>query len=74
MTVSEIAWRTDKRRNNWELPAPVARWKRLPIVRQIRVIWHANKIGNNSRIMGSLGFVDSGYDEWVLYAILRGWY
>lgn len=66
-------WAEDGRRCGWELPPPAPRVLRLPVIRYIRCMWLSWKIARHYAFFAELGMVSSGYDEWVLYAISRGW-
>lgn len=69
---SDLNWELDKEKHGWVLP-PKAHWcLRLPIVRQVRFVWLAVKIDRHYQTIGSFG-IPTGYDEWVLYAIVKGW-
>ena len=71
MTGSDDRWRRDGAANGWKLPPPAAWWWRLPVVRHVRAVVHAERMeGHYSLWPNSLR---SGYDDWVLYAIRRGW-
>ena len=71
---SESAWEDDKRCNGWELPTPAHWVLRLPVIRNFRAIGLAIQIYKHEALMYRLGFgISTGYDQWVLYAIKRGW-
>lgn len=73
MTDDEKYWHEDARDNGWILPPSAPRWKRLPIIRRLRVARYRAKIQEHySSGIGSIG-LPTGYDNWVLYAIDRGW-
>jgi hypothetical protein len=66
-------WRKDRDDFGWKLPAPAAWPWRLPVIRHIRAAYNRLRIERHY-IMGWGSFgVRSGYDEWVVYAIQRGW-
>lgn len=67
----EERWRQDGIDNRWSLPKPAHWLLRLPVIRHIRagyfsirIEWHYGSCPVGLR---------TGYDEWVLYAIARGW-
>lgn len=64
-------WLSDKRLCGWTLPPPAPRWMRARPIRHIRafILWIRVEI-HYARI--PIGF-RTGYDEWVIYAIARGW-
>lgn len=69
-------WREDQNQYNFELPKSY--WfLRLPIVRRIRFIYFGIRLHLWARMWNSAGIGFGGlisqYDEWVLYAISRGW-
>lgn len=73
MSESERVWHEMKAGNGWSLPAKAPLWKRLPGIRHVRFTWNALMVSLwHSSGPGTLG-IPSGYDEWVLYAIRRGW-
>lgn len=70
---SEKYWNEEKEANGWELPRKAWWPLRLPIIRHGRAIFLMIMVDLFYRKgLGSIG-VRSGYDEWVLYAIIRGW-
>ena len=68
---SDLAWQRDKIQNGWELPPKAGPVWRLPVVRHVRAVWHAWRIEDHYARM-PVG-IRTGYDEWVAYAISRGW-
>ncbi len=66
-------WRILQEEEGWELPEKAPWPLRLPGVRHIRFIYHAAKVERHYKLYGSLGLFSTGYDDWVLYAIRRGW-
>lgn len=47
-------------------------WKRLPIIRHIRALWHSWRAYHWHRYgPGSIG-IPTGYDNWVIYGIWYG--
>lgn len=65
-------WRQDGERNHWELPRKALWPLRIPVVRHIRALWATLMIERHYRIYASLGLLRTGYDEWVVFAILKG--
>lgn len=66
-----IEWETAGEANDWVMPrAPL--WKRLPIVRHVRGIWHSLMIERHESMWRSLGALPSGYDRWVVWGIFHG--
>jgi hypothetical protein len=72
VSASSAQWHADQKRYGWIMP-PAPRWKRLPVIRYFRFVWHNFNIRRHNAMWGSLGMVPSGYDEWVLYGVARGW-
>lgn len=67
---SDRRWAVDGERFGWLLP-PRAPWLlRLPGVRHVRAYRLAWRI---ERHYAAVPGIRSGYDEWCLYAIARGW-
>lgn len=67
---SEKLWLDDGDRYGWSLP-PKSHWIfRLPIIRNIRAAYYIVMISWWYSVVPG---VRSGYDEWVIYAIRRGW-
>ena len=67
----DALWKADGERLGYRLPPPAARWKRLPVIRFMRaavLFWRLEAHYANCPIG-----IRPGYDEWVLYAIGRGW-
>lgn len=75
MQPSDKLWLDDQERHGWIMPA-ASWWKRLPIIRHCRTIYHgmrAEDAARNWMRCGiGLGLVNQ-YDRWVLYGIARGW-
>ena len=67
------AWLHDAQEFGWKLPPPAPWWLRLWGVRHIRALGCAYRVARHQAIWGALGLLSSGYDEWVLFAIARGW-
>jgi hypothetical protein len=74
---AEARWRADGKRNGWLLPQKVW-WKwplYWPVIRHVRWAWHAWRAERQARAFASVG-VGLGhlnpYDEWVLWAVLKG--
>ncbi len=73
MDKHEKKWRKTKKERGWVLPAKAVWWKRLPIIRRFRAGFLSVKMEKHyTKGLGSIG-IRTGYDEWVLYAIARGW-
>jgi hypothetical protein len=66
-------WRKDRDELGWKLP-PVAAWPlRLPVIRWFRATYAIMQVERHYVTgFGSFG-IRTGYDEWVIYAISRGW-
>ena len=64
-------WMQDGKDMKWEMPfAPW--WKRLPVIRHVRVIYHLVQLERHNRFWISVGKIPTGYDEWVIYGIAKG--
>lgn len=72
-TLQDRAWIADGDSCGWSLPAPAPWLLRLPIVRGVRAVLAAWKLERHYAVYGVMGLARSGYDEWVVYAIARGW-
>ena len=66
-------WYEEQKAEGWELPAKAHRALRLPLIRWIRYIHSAIRLYRHNRRWMEEGLLPGGYDEWVLYAIFRGW-
>lgn len=66
-------WEKDAERFGWELPFRASWPWRLPVIRRFRAVWHALKVDRHYAFYSRLGLARTGYDEWVIYAIARGW-
>lgn len=64
-------WLEDKQVNGWEMPT-ASWWKRLPIVRHVRAIYHRVRLYHHNSFYLSIGMIPSGYDNWVIYGIAKG--
>lgn len=68
---SDKRWYEDKELNNWKLPPPANYFLRLPVIRHVRA---AILIYRVERHYKNIPFgLRTGYDEWIIYAIVRGW-
>ena len=67
-------WREVGRTHGWELP-PAAPWPlRLRGIRYVRAAVASVQLIRRQRQLGvSLDYFPTGYDDWVIYAIARGW-
>lgn len=65
-------WLYNKYRMGWELPTPAPRWLRAPLIRRGRAVVYAWKVSRHQARWSGLG-IPTRYDEWVVYAISRGW-
>ena len=66
-------WREMGRQRGWTLPPKPERWRLLPVVRHVRFALASVQVARHYALWNSLGYFSTGYDEWVLYAIRRGW-
>ncbi len=66
-------WRDDGARNGWTLPKPAAWPWRAPVIRWFRFLIGSIRVEQHYAGWEHVGRVRTGYDEWVLYAIRRGW-
>jgi hypothetical protein len=76
MTWAEMdaLWLQQRKEHSWNLPAPVHAFWRLPVIRWIRGAYNAWRVEQHySKGFGTIG-IRTGYDDWVIYAIFRGWY
>ena len=73
MTDDDKRWHDDRDQLGYALPRKAAWPLRMPIIRHVRFYWLSWKIEQHySMGPGSIG-LRTGYDEWVLYAVWRGW-
>lgn len=74
MNKYEQLWREQQASHKWTLPKPASRFFRLPIIRFFRAMLLTWKVERHYHFWSSnFGSIRSGYDEWVIYAIRRGW-
>ena len=73
VTDDDKRWAEDRDNLGWVLPKPAPAWKRWPVIRKIRAVVMAFAVDRHETMWGEFGGIPSGYDEWVLYAIGRGW-
>ena len=66
-------WRKDRDERRWSLPAKAPWPLRLPVIRHIRAAYARIQVERHySCGLGMIG-IRTGYDDWVCYAIQRGW-
>src|SRR5208282_2713518 len=66
-------WREVGRSHGWKLP-PAAPWPlRLWGIRYVRAPVASARLIQQNQLWLSLGCFPSSYDDWVIYAIVRGW-
>ncbi len=70
MTDFEL-WKKDGEDFGWIMPSAPG-WKKLPVVRHVRVIIYRVEVRRWNAALRSLGMIPSGYDQWVVYGIARG--
>ena len=59
----------------WEwVPPPPARliW-RFPVIRYFRWFFLNLAVARHSKFWVSIGYIPTGYDNWVLYGVSKGW-
>lgn len=64
-------WIDQAGRHGWIMPR-ASWWKRLPIIRHCRAIYHAMGVHRHNTLWRSAGMIPTGYDEWVLHGIWHG--
>lgn len=64
-------WKADGRNLGWKMPS-APWWKRLPVIRHIRVMWIGIQIARHDRFWRAFGLLPTGYDQWVLFGIWHG--
>lgn len=69
IALSDALWEIDRVRKGWVLPTSAHPIAKLPIIRWFRFAFHQVRVIAHQELWGG---VPSGYDEWVLWAILRG--
>ena len=72
-TEDDRRWAADRDAMRWTLPLAAPRGKRLPIIRKFRAFAAAWRAEQHYAFYDSIGALRSGYDDWVDYAIERGW-
>lgn len=73
MTGKDMEWGLIAANNDWYMPR-VSRWKRWPVVRHVRTLRAAMRVHRHYQIYtGLMGMASTGYDEWVLYGMWRGY-
>lgn len=66
-------WREAGRSRGWELPRPAAWPLRLWGVRYVRAAAASARLIRKHRDWSPPEAFPSDYDDWVIYAIARGW-
>ena len=64
-------WHIDAVTHGWQMP-PWPLWKRIYPIRMIRALWASWHVESHNAAWRSLGMIPTGYDEWVVYGIARG--
>ena len=65
-------WRQVGRRNGWELPPPAPWPLRLWGIRYIRAAIATARLIQREKLW-LVVYAPTGYDDWKIYAISRGW-
>ena len=74
---SDAVWQEQQTSHGWVLPAPNPAWYRWPGVRWLRYAYNVIMVGRTRSYWSALGVGVNGsnpYDDWVLWAIVRGWW
>ncbi len=66
-------WREVGRRHGWELPPPAPWLLRLRGIRYVRAAVAAVALIRQNHRWSSVDCIPTGYDDWLVYAIARGW-
>ena len=66
-------WREVGRSHGWELPTPAPWLLRLWGIRYVRAAMASVQLIQKDQLWLSLDCSRTGYDDWVIYAIARGW-
>lgn len=72
--LDDAKWRKVGKREGWLLPPPVSWPWRLPVIRHVRAIHHSWRVMQHNDLWRSLGSIPTGYDEWCLYGMWRGFW
>lgn len=64
-------WKDTGRHHGWDMPSAPA-WKRLPIVRHVRTLYHSYKVQAWDDFWWGMGLMATGYDDWVLWGMWNG--
>lgn len=64
-------WKQDAADFGWQMPT-APRWKRLPVIRHARSAWLRLRVEWHYTFWGAIGAARSGYDNWVIFGIARG--
>ena len=67
----ETPWGITGRQQGWVMPsAPL--WKRLPVIRHVRTLYHSARLTIWEEQWTALGYFPNGYDDWAIYGMWRG--
>jgi hypothetical protein len=66
-------WREVGLSHGWELPPPAPWPLRLWGIRYVRAAVASVQLIRQNQLGSSLDCIPTGYDDWVIYAIARGW-
>lgn len=69
---SDKLWHEHKEEYGWRLPKKSFFIFRWPAVRYFRFLFHSFRLERWVRMHGA--FCANAYDEWIIWAIYRGWY
>lgn len=73
MSERKEQWLEDGAKNGWEPMRPATRWKRLPVIRHMRAFYLKVQIERHYVVWNAMGAMRSGYDDWALVGIWRGY-
>ena len=70
---SRAEWLLHGTKGDWTPPPLASLILRLPIIRHVRTLWHLVGAARHQAAWGSMGYLETGYDDWVLAGMWRGW-
>lgn len=59
--------------SGWGPPPRSGPLARLPVIRHVRTLWLTLQVARHSTFWAGMGMLDTGYDDWVLFGMWRGW-
>ena len=73
MRAVRAEWLRSGEMAGWLPPSAAGLAWRLPLIRHVRSIWHLAGVVRHDMAGTNSDFIRSGYDDWALFGMWRGW-